>query len=326
MRRWIISLSAAAIAAVAVWFTIHRDRIHSLADAWQLAGRQWNSLRSTWGTAGVERTERLRIASFNIQVLGPAKASQADIVELLAHIIRQFDVIAIQELRSEDPAVVQRLLAAVNRDGRAYACTASPALGRQVNLERYLVLYDERTVRLESPQGYVVHDPDDLLRREPLVAWFRTRHTDPRQAFTFSLVNVHLDASRPREELAYLSQLFRAIRNDGRNEDDVIILGDFNAAEQDLQHALRSAGLTWAIRGRTTNTRGTRQYDNVLFDTLATSEFTGSAGVWDFLKEMNLTMQDALRISDHLPVWCEFSSTEGAMESVAPTAPHAYGG
>ena len=47
-----------------------------------------------------------------------------------------------------------------------------------------------------------------------------------------------------------------------------------------------------------------------MLDPLATSEFTGETGIYDFLKIYNLTLQQALTISDHVPVWAEFEVTE----------------
>jgi hypothetical protein len=42
-----------------------------------------------------------------------------------------------------------------------------------------------------------------------------------------------------------------------------------------------------------------------------TVENTGQLGVFDFLKHFNLSLDDALEISDHLPVWADFSCLEG---------------
>ena len=60
-----------------------------------------------------------------------------------------------------------------------------------------------------------------------------------------------------------------------------------------------------------TNTRGNAQYDNLLFHSQATTEFTGRGGVYDFMRVVNLTLDQALKVSDHLPVWAEFSVYEG---------------
>ena len=52
-------------------------------------------------------------------------------------------------------------------------------------------------------------------------------------------------------------------------------------------------------------------YDNLLFNRQATVEFTGRAGVLDVPRELNLPMSQALDLSDHLPIWAEFSVYEG---------------
>ena len=69
-----------------------------------------------------------------------------------------------------------------------------------------------------------------------------------------------------------------------------------------------------AIAGTPTETRGNvdaRPMDNLVFDQQSLSEFTGRSGVFDFMREFNLTLDAALEISDHLPVWAEFYAHEG---------------
>jgi hypothetical protein len=68
-----------------------------------------------------------------------------------------------------------------------------------------------------------------------------------------------------------------------------------------------------------TNTRGTKQYDNVLFSELATTEYTGRWGVFDMVRQFNLTVEEALEISDHLPVWAEFGLLEGGQRGRVAT-------
>jgi hypothetical protein len=73
-----------------------------------------------------------------------------------------------------------------------------------------------------------------------------------------------------------------------------------------------------AISGVPTNTRQTKQYDNLVFHMPATGEYRNRSGVFDFMREYNLTQEQALQVSDHLPVWAEFSIHEdGAEPAVA---------
>jgi len=124
-------------------------------------------------------------------------------------------------------------------------------------------------------------------------------------------VNIHTDPDETEAELNALDDVFRAVRADGRNEDDVVILGDLNADDRHLGQLGEMSGIAWVVSGIPTNTRGTSQYDNIVFDRNATREYVGRGGVFDFMREYNLTQDEALDISDHLPVWGEFSVYEG---------------
>jgi hypothetical protein len=112
-------------------------------------------------------------------------------------------------------------------------------------------------------------------------------------------------------EVDQLAQVYHTVLNDGRNEDDVILVGDFNVDDRHLGQLGQISGIDWAIKGVPANTRGTQQYDNIVFRRQATSEFTGRVGVFDYLREYALTMEQALEISDHLPIWAEFHAYEG---------------
>ena len=70
-----------------------------------------------------------------------------------------------------------------------------------------------------------------------------------------------------------------------------------------------------AVNGVPSTTRGTRLADNILFDRRATVEYTGRSGVLDMIHELDLTPQEALEVSEHLPVWAEFSSYENGQAS-----------
>ena len=323
MRRFILSIVLALTIMAGGWAVYHKNQIHSLNDALRLANQQWNSFRnSTFKNLEWSGNSRptIRIASFNIQSFGPAKAGKPTVMNYLAQIIREFDIVAVQEIRSKDQSLLPRFVQQINANGRRYAFTISNRIGENGYYEQYAFIYDQETIGLDAAHSYVVDDPDDLMRREPLVGWFRAKHPSPENAFTFSLVNVHLDSRHPENEVRYLDNLFRAIRNDGRGEDDVIIAGDFNVGDDNLAHLQNRAGVSCLIRDQPTNTRFSNQYDNLLVSLAATSEFTGQSGVYDFLKKFNMTIDEAVSISDHLPVWGEFSIFEGMyLESARAT-------
>ncbi len=271
------------------------------------------------GDVPARTAETIKIATFNIQILGTTKINKPHVVDILARIARQFDVLAIQEVRSRDQDIVPRFVEAINAGGRHYDYVIGPRLpldGAGGNPEQYAYIFDKESLEVDRTQLYTIDDPDDLLVREPLVAWFRVRGLPSEQAFTFTLVNVHTDPDQARYEVDQLGQVYQVVINDGRKEDDVIVLGDFNTDDRHYGRLGKIAGMEWAVSGVPTNTRGTEHYDNILFQRQATSEFTGRSGVFDFLRHYNLALDQALEVSDHLPVWAEFSVHEGGRTAV----------
>jgi hypothetical protein len=113
--------------------------------------------------------------------------------------------------------------------------------------------------------------------------------------------------------LDVLDDVMRVVRDDGRNEDDVILLGDLNVDNRHLGQLGTVPGVVWTVSDTPTNTRGNAQYDNIVFYGRATVEYTGRSGVYDFLREFDLTVEQALEVSDHMPVWAEFSIYEGGI-------------
>ncbi len=281
-------------------------------------------LRSKGGDAGSQRagvddgpppvTRRenvIRVGSFNIQVFGVQKLAKPGVMKLLADIVRRFDIVAIQEVRANTNDILPRFVDLLNSTGRHYDFIIGPRLGRTSSKEQYAFIFDTASIETSRDDAYTVEDRDDRLHREPLVGWFRVRGPKPEDAFTFTLIDVHTDPDDTVRELDALGDAYRAVRDDGRQEDDTIMLGDFNVSDRRMGRLGEISGMTPVISGIPTNMRGDKQYDNILFTMPATQEFTGRGGVFDVIREYNLTVDQALDISDHMPIWAEFSIYEG---------------
>ena len=268
-------------------------------------------LLATSGPPAAPPGETIRVASFNIQVFGESKLAKPDVMRVLAEIVRKFDVVAVQEIRAINQSVLPTFVDMINSTGRRYDYLIGPRLGRSSSKEQYAFIYDTNSIETDRSALYTVDDRHDLMHREPLVGSFRAKGAPPATAFTFTLINIHTDPDEVRRELDVLDDVYRAVRDDGRGEDDIVLLGDLNADESKFGQLAQVSGITWAISGVPTNTRGTELYDNLLFTRSATSEFTGRAGVLDMMREFNLSMDQALEVSDHFPVWAEFSVYEG---------------
>jgi deoxyribonuclease-1-like protein len=253
----------------------------------------------------------IRIASFNIQVFGESKLAKPKVMQILAQVIRRFDVVAIQEVRATTQDVLPRFVQQINAEGASYNFVLGPRLGRTSSKEQYAILYNQATIQLVPGSMYTIDDPDDRLHREPMVAGFTVRGPPPAQAFTFTLIDIHTDPDEVASEMNALDDVYRAVREDGRREDDIILLGDLNTDDAHLGELGKMPYLVAAISKQPSNTRGNKLYDNIIFDRRATTEYTGRSGVLNLIREYQLSMQDALEVSDHFPVWAEFSVYEG---------------
>ena len=269
-------------------------------------------------SAGRQNTGTLLIASFNIQVLGQSKISKPGMKEKLAHVIRQFDLVAIQEVRAKADNVIPDLVSSINANGSRYNFVIGPRLGRSNSKEQYAYVFNTNTVEHDPSSVGTINDPNDLLHREPLVTRFRARTQSPAQAFTFWMVNIHTDPDEVPEEVDALADVFTVMQQARSDEDDVILLGDLNANEKQLGRLGRIPGMRWTVTGVTTNTRKTKAYDNILFQGQATPEYTGRWGVYDLERNLGLSRDQALQVSDHLPVWAEFRVWE-ARQPTHPT-------
>jgi len=245
---------------------------------------------------------------------------------------QKIDELAVQEIRTQNDYLLDAFLRDyVNSGGRYYDYVIGPRLGRSNSKEQYAFIYDTTAIEVNRQAIYTVNDPQDLLHREPLVALFRVRGPASDQAFTFVLANVHTDPDEVGEEVDTLADVYHAVRQSSGGEDDVIILGDFNVDDRHLGRLGQIPGVRPIVRGVFTNTRQNALYDNFIVHQPSTAEFTGRWGVFDIRTLVNppLTLDQALEVSDHLPIWAEFSAYESAApgrvasrpgSSAAPTA------
>jgi endonuclease/exonuclease/phosphatase family metal-dependent hydrolase len=143
---------------------------------------------------------------------------------------------------------------------------------------------------------------------------FRVRGPPPEQAFTFVLVNVHTrpDSADAKRECNVLAQVYQAVRRASGGEDDIILLGDFNVDDKHMGDLTRLDGVRPIVRGTFTNTKQNNQEDNIIIHQPSTTEFSGRWGVYDVQRLHNLNLDQALQVSDHYPIWAEFSAYESA--------------
>lgn len=255
----------------------------------------------------------LKIATWALGGFGPDRIDSPLTVERLAVILHQFDVVAIQQLRLTQQDFLPQLLTLASRNDRRFEFI----LGEPQNPsgEQLAFVFDANTVVTDRTQLYTVADPDHRMTYDPLVAWFRASAIDPRDAWTFSMVNVRIELPRARQEVAELPRIVEAVKRDGRREDDCLLVGLFQADDTYLQATLARQAMSIAVKQRPTDIFARHQTSNLMYNVETTSEAIGRAGVFDFLRQENLSLSEAEQISPYLPVYAEFTPQEGGFGS-----------
>ena len=272
------------------------------------------------GPAGGKPTDAITICSFNIQVFGESKIAKPQVVDVLAKVVRKFDIVAIQEVRAKSDSVIPQFLSAINADGSRYQFVIGPRLGRTVSKEQYTFIYDSTRIEVDPSSVGTSPNPGDRLHRPPLHARFRVRANPPESGFSFWLVDTHTDPDEVSAEVNALADVFMEMKALRPDEDDVILLGDLNAGPPQFGKIKQVPGVGWAVSGVTTNTRRSKTYDNLIFDTRTTTEYTGRWGVLDLQNTFGLSIDKALEVSDHNPVWAAFRPWETRQVAGAPSS------
>ncbi len=253
----------------------------------------------------------IRIASFQLGRFDDAKLASPQVADVLVSLFAKFDLVAVQGVRGKNQGVLVHLIDQINATGRTYDFATCPTQQRD-GLEHYSAfVFDCGTIEVDRSTVHFVEDPLGRIRIKPLAGSFRARGPDPAEAFTFTLINVEVDADRAAIELDLLAKAFRAVQKSRPKEDDFILLGDLQSDDQHLGELNKLFGVAPLLSGFATTARGTQLLDNMLLDRRATCEFTGRIEVVNMIREFHLTLPAALEISEHLPIWAEFSVYEG---------------
>ena len=262
-------------------------------------------------------SDKIKVAAFNIQVFGVAKADKPDVMDILAETIAEFDIVAIQEIRDSSGTAIIELENIVDALGVDYEVAVGPRLGRTTAKEQYAYIY--RTDSVDYNGSYTYDDSiSDLFHREPLVASFST----VTGKFDFVLAVIHTDPDEATKEIGSLPLVIQDAKTHYPGELDMIVLGDFNADcsyfdEDDRTCPLRDDSFTWLITNdMDTNVAATScTYDRVVITVDMLSEVDVDAGVYRFDQIFGLTEEETKDVSDHYPVWVELSYPDGSGSS-----------
>ncbi|TWT82727.1 hypothetical protein CA13_41900 [Planctomycetes bacterium CA13] len=258
-----------------------------------------------------KRYPNIRIAAWALDGFGPTKLANRVARQNVVRIINQFDIVALQQISAIERDLIPRLVDEVNQSGRRYDYVLGESSGPPGRQEQLAFVFDTARVRVDRTQIYTVADPENQMSFDPLVAWFQATQPDQRSAWTFSLVNIRIDLGRAPTEVALLPGIASSVRADGRGEDDVVLMGLFQADDAYLVPTIAGDRVRAAVRSVPTDIFGRYQTSNILMDTTTCSEYLGRGGVLDFLRVYNLSLAEAEVVTSHLPAYAEFTANEG---------------
>ncbi|RCV63636.1 Metal-dependent hydrolase, endonuclease/exonuclease/phosphatase family [Methanophagales archaeon] len=230
-------------------------------------------------------------------------------MDVLAKIIRTYDVVAIQEIRDKDQTALPKLVNLTNTNDSDYVYIASERLGRTTNKEQYAYIYNNQTVKLNgTPHIYPEPNGTDPFHREPYIASFAAVNG----SFDVTLLVIHTDPDEATEEINALDVVVKYTQNKYPDEQDFIVMGDLNADcsyfDEDSNCTICGGDYYWCINNSvdTTTSATNCTYDRVIITTPMVTDYTGISSVFRYDPIYNLTVNETQAVSDHYPVYAEF--------------------
>ncbi|MFA4869029.1 MAG: endonuclease/exonuclease/phosphatase family protein [Pedobacter sp.] len=248
-------------------------------------------------------SQNVSICSWNIQHFGKTKTDAE--ISYIANIIKEFDVVAIQEVVAGygGSQAVARLADELNRKGSGWDYViSSPTSSVGSSKERYAFLWNTARVKRKGV-SWLDENYADEIDREPYLSQFMVGNK------SFTLLSFHAvpKTKQPEREIKYF-KFFPEIYADH----NLIFCGDFNLPQSHTVFIpLKKMGYVSALAAQKTSLKMecvegsclASEYDNIFFKS---SFQVLKAGIVHFYRDFN-SVKEARRISDHVPVYLKLS-------------------
>lgn len=244
----------------------------------------------------------ISLLSWNIRDFGKSKSDET--IEAIANIVKDYDILAIQEVVAIDPGgvkAVARLVAVLNRKGSKWDYRISdPTTSPGKKMERYAYIWKTSKVKLKG-RPWLEKSFEPFVYREPYLAYFLVANE------TLLLANYHSRKhnDHPEEELPFLLKI-----KDIYPEDNIIIAGDFNLFqdhasfipffENGFNFSLKDQKTTLKMKCGKEGAYLNYPIDNILYKSKKCQ--MKDTGVVDFIKNCE-RLSIARKLSDHLAIW-----------------------
>ncbi|CAF1302930.1 unnamed protein product [Rotaria sordida] len=223
-----------------------------------------------------------------------------------------------------------------------YTLILSGRAGRSNTKEQYIFFNREATSGVELVNAYLYEDVPDNFERPPFIGTFKVTKPGKSGVKFFTIMNVHLRPDAAYAELLsmrvaiedfitkhpqYFDETSTSF-NDALEQNvvdatvdnkpslktnhPILIVGDFNAdcsyislRRQLMLRTISYVDFTWVINNQVkTNTRQTCTYDRVFIngDKFVNAIVPNSNTTVHFQEQLGMTLDEALDISDHIPI------------------------
>jgi endonuclease/exonuclease/phosphatase family metal-dependent hydrolase len=248
------------------------------------------------------KSDSIQLVSWNIRDFGKTKSTEE--LEKIANIIKDADIVAIQEVVSGygGAQAVAKLSAILNRKGAKWDYIVShPTKSSKYMTERYAIIWKTKHIKIKD-RGKLLKELQDDIEREPLLVDF---YLDGKR---FSIINFHSipHSKNPRTEIKALTEYII-----NSNNSPLLLAGDFNISEDDnvFKNFLSEGYLPSLSNKKTTLKRKCKNgnYLNYNIDNIYYSNdiYKVKSDVIDYVIVCD-EIESARKLSDHLPVYLTF--------------------
>jgi len=266
-------------------------------------------------SGGSTNATTIRVGSFNPQVLGHTKVSRTFTFSVIADIATKFDLIAFEEVGSNNSTALETTCVSVLESLIAKMNLLAPrALYAYIRGNQYALVYNEKTLVCVSSSMY---SGSQSFSYTPLTGVFKTVSGN----LDFAVVVIHTSPTLASSEIPKLPTVMSEVRTH-YTEPDVVCLGDFNAdgnyyaegSGADLSCFPSVSYITGIPNSAdTTVATSSNTYDRIEMSSTMTSDYTGTWKVISFVPEYDVSKCEGATttagtenaISDHYPVAVE---------------------
>jgi deoxyribonuclease-1-like protein len=244
-----------------------------------------------------------KLVSWNLENFGKSKSNQE--MEFIANTLKDYDIVAIIEVVAGNGGAqaVARLADELNRKGSKWDYSISDPTTGTTGVERYAFVWKTNVVTLKG-KPFLEQKYENQIDREPYLATFEQKG----KSFTVAAFHAVPKNKHPENEIKYFKLLPAEYPTL-----NLIFAGDFNCPQSHkVFNPLKKIGYQSILVNQKTSLKQKCKQDQCLaseFDNMYyfTSKITAkNKGVISFYKNFN-SLREARKISDHIPIWFEFS-------------------